>query len=109
MSLLKQAIVDAANLKEAALKNAEQMILEKYSNEIKTAVDSLLEQEDPLAAGGDAPPAEGDPAAADPAAAGAEEQEPTTFEKENTINLKRLTFIRFRVVIRIGFILLAVF
>ena len=33
MSLLKQAIVDAANLKEAALKNAEQMILEKYSNE----------------------------------------------------------------------------
>ena len=31
------------------------------------------------------------------------------FEKENTINLKRLTFVRFRVVIRIGFILLAVF
>ena len=34
MSLLKQAIVDAANLKEAALKNAEQLILEKYSNEV---------------------------------------------------------------------------
>ena len=46
MSLLKQAIVDAANLKEAALKNAEQMILEKYSTEVKTAIDSLLEQED---------------------------------------------------------------
>ena len=46
MSLLKQAIVDAANLKEAALKNAEQLILEKYSSEIKTAVDSLLEQEE---------------------------------------------------------------
>ena len=46
MSLLKQAIVDAANLKEAALKNAEQLILEKYSNEIKTAVDTLLEQEE---------------------------------------------------------------
>ena len=46
MSLLKQAIVDAANLKEAALKNAEQLILEKYSNEVKTAIDSLLEQEE---------------------------------------------------------------
>ena len=40
MSLLKQAIVDAANLKEAALKNAEQLILEKYSSEVKTAIDS---------------------------------------------------------------------
>ena len=56
MSLLKQAIVDAANLKEAALKNAEQMILEKYSNEIKSAVDTLLEQEEEggLDLGGDA-------------------------------------------------------
>ena len=46
MSLLKQAIVDAANLKDAALKNAEQMILEKYSTEVKSAVDNLLEQDD---------------------------------------------------------------
>ena len=57
MSLLKQAIVDAANLKEAALKNAEQMILEKYSNEIKSAVDTLLEAEEEggLDLGGEAP------------------------------------------------------
>ena len=70
MSLLKQAIVDAANLKEAALKNAEQLILEKYSNEVKTAIDSLLEQED-----------------AEPALALGTEEEATatTFEEENTI------------------------
>jgi len=74
MSLLKQAIVDAANLKEAALKNAEQLILEKYSSEVKTAIDSLLEQEE--AAAPDAEPAQ-------PAAE--EEAEPTTFEEENVI------------------------
>ena len=45
--LLEQAIIDATALKEAAIKNAESSILEKYSSEIKTAVDSLLsEQED---------------------------------------------------------------
>ena len=71
MSLLKQAIVDAANLKEAALKNAEQLILEKYSSEVKTAIDSLLEQEEAL----DAAPALG----------AEEEAKPTTFEEENTI------------------------
>ena len=74
MSLLKQAIVDAANLKEAALKNAEQLILEKYSNEIKTAVDSLLEQEEAPA---------GDLGAEAPAEA--EDEEPTQFEEENVI------------------------
>jgi len=86
MSLLKQAIVDASNLKEAALKNAEQLILEKYSNEIKTAVDSLLEQEDApvLDLGGE----EGADAAApvdDMGAAPEEDTEPTTFEEENVI------------------------
>jgi len=45
-SLLEQAIIDADELKEAALKNAESSILEKYSTEVKEAVDSLLEQED---------------------------------------------------------------
>jgi len=44
-SMLEQAIVDAAALKEAALKNAEAAIIEKYAPEIKSAVDSLLEQE----------------------------------------------------------------
>ena len=44
--MLEQAIIDADALKEAATKNAETMVLEKYSNEIKKAVDTLLEQED---------------------------------------------------------------
>ena len=43
-TLLEQAIVDAEALKEAALKNAEQAIVEKYSAEVKTAVSKLLEQ-----------------------------------------------------------------
>ena len=41
-NMLEQAIVDAAALKEAALKNAEAAILEKYAPEIKDAVDQLL-------------------------------------------------------------------
>ena len=51
-SMLEQAIIDAEALKEAAVKTAEQTILEKYSAEIKNAVSSLLEQEeeDPFAA-----------------------------------------------------------
>ena len=47
-SLLEQAIVDATALREAALKNAEAAIIEKYAPEIKTAVSTLLEQEDDL-------------------------------------------------------------
>ena len=42
-SMLEQAIVDATALREAALKNAEQAIIEKYSPQIKEAVESLLE------------------------------------------------------------------
>ena len=45
-SMLEQAIIDANDLKEAAVKNAEAEILEKYSNEIKEAVSTLLEQEE---------------------------------------------------------------
>ena len=41
-SMLEQAIVDAAALREAALKNAEQSIIEKYAPEIKAAVQTLL-------------------------------------------------------------------
>jgi hypothetical protein len=49
-SLLEKAIVDAAALKEAALKNAENLVIEKYSEEVRAAVQSMLEQdEDPLA------------------------------------------------------------
>ena len=48
-SMLEQAVIDAQELKEAAIKNAEQEVLEKYSGEIKEAVNSLLEQDiDPM-------------------------------------------------------------
>ena len=58
--MLQQAIIDATALKEAAVRNAETLVLEKYSNEIKDAVEVLLEQEatddmglDPAAAAAD--------------------------------------------------------
>ena len=47
-SMLEQAIVDAKALKESAIKNAEAMVIEKYSDQIKEAVDSLLEQDEAL-------------------------------------------------------------
>ena len=49
-NMLEQAIIDAEALKEAALQNAEQAVIEKYQAEIKNAVEALLEQEeeDPL-------------------------------------------------------------
>ena len=56
-SLLENAIVDATALKEAALKNAENSVIEKYADEIKDAVEVLLEQpvaeEDPFGELGD--------------------------------------------------------
>jgi gas vesicle protein len=45
--MLEQAIVDAKALKEAALKNAEQAVIDKYSSEIKAAVEELLENNEP--------------------------------------------------------------
>ena len=45
-SLLDEAIVDAKALKEAALKNAENAVLEKYSSDVKRALDTLLEQDE---------------------------------------------------------------
>tara|TARA_B100001564_G_scaffold199391_2_gene167560 strand:+ start:997 stop:2190 length:1194 start_codon:yes stop_codon:yes gene_type:complete len=44
-NLLERAIIDAKALKEAALKNAEQLVIEKYSSEVKQAVDRILEEE----------------------------------------------------------------
>ena len=41
--MLKQAIADAAALREQAIKNAEQSVIEKYSQQIKEAVDQMLE------------------------------------------------------------------
>ena len=45
-SMLKQAIIDADALREVALKNAEAMVVQKYSNQIKEAVDTMLEQDE---------------------------------------------------------------
>lgn len=47
-TMLEQAIVDAKALKEAAIKNAESALIEKYSDSIRDAVDSLLEQEEEI-------------------------------------------------------------
>ena len=44
-SMLEQAIVDAQALREAALKNAEQALIEKFAPQIKDAVESLLESD----------------------------------------------------------------
>ena len=42
--MLEQAIIDAAALREAALKNAEQSLIEKYAPQIKEAVESMLSE-----------------------------------------------------------------
>lgn len=61
--MLQEAIIDAEALKEAALRNAEQTIVEKYESEIKEAVTALLEQpEDELGLGDEEDPL-GDPLA----------------------------------------------
>lgn len=52
--LLQQAIVDATALKEAAIKNAENTLIEKYSQEFKDTVQKLLEQEEVAPAPADA-------------------------------------------------------
>jgi hypothetical protein len=78
-NLLKEAIVDANALREAALKNAEASVIDKYSDEVRSALSKILEQDDlglgleepaadPLGGLGEAP---ADPAmAADPTATG---------------------------------------
>ena len=47
-SMLEQAIVDAKALKEAAIKNAEFAIVDKYQDEVRQAMDALLEQEEDI-------------------------------------------------------------
>ena len=47
-SMLEQAIVDAKSLREAAIRNAEETLVEKYSDDIKEAVEKLLEQDDEM-------------------------------------------------------------
>ena len=65
-TLLEQAIIDAEELRDAALKNAESTILEKYNNEVKNVVETLLEQEEEMEMMG---------AMEEPAFAAAEEEE----------------------------------
>jgi len=43
-SMLEQAIIDAEELREAARKNAEETIVEKYQKDIREAVEKILEQ-----------------------------------------------------------------
>ena len=45
-NLLKEAIVDASALREAALKNAESSVIDKYSDEVRATLNRLLEQDD---------------------------------------------------------------
>ena len=45
-SLFEKAIADAKELKETALKNAEHLIIEKYSSELKETIENLLEDEE---------------------------------------------------------------
>jgi len=48
-NMLEQAIADAAALREQAIKNAEQSVIEKYSHQIKEAVEQMLEADvDPM-------------------------------------------------------------
>jgi len=45
-NLLDEALIDAEALRETALKNAEAVLLEKFSDQIKGAVETILEQDD---------------------------------------------------------------
>lgn len=66
--LLGQAIIDATELRKAALKNAEELLVKRYSSVIEESIDSMLQeedelllgqnQEDPMASAGGMPPAD---------------------------------------------------
>jgi hypothetical protein len=68
-NLLNEAIVDAKALRSAALKNAESVVIERYSEEVRSTLEQMLEQEglmaDPLGAA--APDLGADPGAEMPA------------------------------------------
>jgi len=96
-NLLERAIIDATALKDAALKNAEQLVIEKYSLEVKQAMNQLLEQEgadamadlfgdntgeDPLAGLEDSDPA-AEAAAAAPEEAGEEQEAEPTIKSDD--------------------------
>ena len=86
--MLEQAIIDASALREAAIKNAESLVLEKFSGQIKDAITILLEQDeldplaDPAAAAGDMPP--------DPAMGGMPGLEEGAMEEEESSVMEHL-------------------
>ncbi len=80
-NLLERAIIDAEALKEAALKNAEQLVIEKYSTEVKDAVNRLLEEEEEISFEDD-PMMAMDPAAEDPMAMDPMAEDPLGAEVE---------------------------
>ncbi len=81
-NLLERAIIDANALRDAALKNAEQLVIEKYSLEVKEAMDQLLENEQ--IAEQDAPGAMEDLFGADPATdPGLDQPEPDPLSAED--------------------------
>tara|TARA_R110000824_G_scaffold80365_5_gene202168 strand:+ start:18005 stop:19240 length:1236 start_codon:yes stop_codon:yes gene_type:complete len=59
-TLLKEAIVDANALRDAALKNAESAVINKYSEEVRKTLRKLLEQDELDLGLGGAPPPIGD-------------------------------------------------
>jgi hypothetical protein len=63
-NLLEEAIVDAKALKEAALKSAQETILEKYNPEVKKALESLLLEQEEGVTDPDMDALSGDPSAA---------------------------------------------
>jgi hypothetical protein len=93
-SMLEQAIIDAKELKEAAQKNAQEAVIEKYQSEIKEAVDKILEQEE-MDFGGDM----GMDPAADPAMGGdmggdmGGEEEPANQEQIDSL-LEQIPFLQ---------------
>lgn len=87
-NLLEQAIIDAAALREVAMKSAETALIEKYSKEFNDSVQKLLEQEmpaDPAAATADpATDPMASPTIPDPsmeAGAGLEDEKEEAFEE----------------------------
>jgi hypothetical protein len=58
-NMLREAIVDAKALRESALKNAESVVIEKYSDEVRKTLEHILEQDDlDLDMGGELAPEE---------------------------------------------------
>lgn len=84
-SILEQAIIDAKLIKEAAKKNAEVAILEHYAEEIKQNIDTLLEEEDPMAGLG-ADPMAAASSGGEVATSFSQPQEPLSKSEKSTAN-----------------------